>query len=221
MPSFGERLRNMSRPKRYLAALLGGLLLCALIAGLALFLVSPLGKGIRLQAAQTGSSLSPLKGAGNSPAAPQATATAVANQQQQKDGYDPSANGSQTITDGSHSLVWPIGQCTYWANVRYRQLTGYWISWNGNADQWVAGARAAGWNASQTPHVPSIIVLMPGVQGANSYGRVAIVEQILSGSSPLTVHASTMNWSGNGGGWDIVSYPNFTVGAGVFFVWHP
>ncbi|HET8844392.1 MAG TPA: CHAP domain-containing protein, partial [Ktedonobacteraceae bacterium] len=137
---------------------------------------------------------------------------------QQNDGYDPSSGGAQQVTNGVGSLNWPVGQCTSWANARYHELMHYWVSWSGNANQWVAGAQAAGWNVSTTPHVPSIIVLMGGVQGASSmYGHVAVVESQINSN---TVHTSNMNWWANGGGWDIVSYVDFTVGPGVYFVWH-
>jgi len=91
------------------------------------------------------------------------------------------------------------------------------VQWKGNADQWVMGARAAGWNVSTSPHVPSIIVLMPSVQGASAFGHVAVAESVVNSS---TVHTSNMNWVQNGGGWNKVSYANFTVGPGVYFIWH-
>ena len=106
-----------------------------------------------------------------------------------------------------------FGQCTYWADIRYHQLTGWWVPWSGNAAQWAAGAAASGWVVSSTPKVPSIIVLQPGVEGAFSIGHVAVVERINSDGS---VYTSNMNWSG----WDVVSYVTFTPGPGVSFVWH-
>lgn len=135
-------------------------------------------------------------------------------------GVQVTANPAQTIANGATSLSWPVGQSTYWANLRYHQLTDYWVSWNGNADQWVSGARAAGWNVSQTPHVPSIIVLMSFVQGASEYGHVGVVEKLLPNSNPLAVDTTNMDWQTNGGGWDIVSHATFTVGPGVYFIWH-
>jgi surface antigen len=145
----------------------------------------------------------------------QATATAVYHQQ--TDGYDPYYNGTQVVGNGAGSLSWPLGQCTYWANARYHTLSNYWVSWNGNADAWVAGAKAAGWQVSQTViHVPSIIVLMPYVQGAGYYGHVAVVES----ATGNTAHTSNMNWWANGGGWDRVSNVDFTTSSGVYFIWH-
>ncbi len=184
-----------------------------LIIGLTVLTATPLGQDFA--GLEFGSSLFHNPNAGPSSLVAQATATAIYHQR--NDGYDPLARGSQIIGDALHSLGWPVGQCTYWANLRYHDLTGYWVSWNGNADQWVAGAHMAGWNVSQSPHVPSIMVLMPGVQTAGGYGHVAVVEGINSNG---TVHTSNMNWYSNGGGFARESTADFTPGPGTYFVWH-
>nr|BBH94622.1 hypothetical protein KTA_28210 [Thermogemmatispora argillosa] len=144
-----------------------------------------------------------------------ATATAVT-----QDGYD---NGPLHYpglpwqpTEGDLNRF-AYGQCTYWANLRYHELTGYWVPWQGDAYQWVAGAEQYGWIVSSQPHVPSIIVLQPGVQGASSYGHVAVVERINPDGS---VYTSNYNWYANGG-WNRLSYATFYPGRGVAFVWHP
>jgi surface antigen len=149
-----------------------------------------------------------------------ATATAIVRQ----DGYDPNSNSNSSSSAPptySGSGVTPdrfaYGNCTYWADIEYHNLTGYWVAWIGNADQWAGGASAAGWIVSSTPHVPSIIVLQPYVQGAGGFGHVAVVLKINSDGSVLT---SNMNWYANGG-WNIVSDWTFTPGPGVSFVWHP
>jgi surface antigen len=145
----------------------------------------------------------------------QATATAVIRQ----DGYDPTGSGAPTLTGGGSLNRFAFGQCTYWANYRYHQLTGYWVDWLGNAYQWAYGAGAAGWIVSSKPNLkgPSIIVLQPGVEGAGYYGHVAVVEKVNSNGS---VYTSNYNWFANGG-WDILSYVTFTPGPGVSFIWHP
>jgi surface antigen len=144
----------------------------------------------------------------------QATATAVL----QQDGYDPGLGVGVTTQPGAGGLNrFAFGQCTYWANMRYHNLTGYWVPWLGNAYQWAYGASASGWIVSSKPHVPSIIVLQPGVEGAGYFGHVAIVERINKDGS---VYTSDYNWYSNGG-WDILSYVTFTPGSGVSFVWHP
>jgi len=138
-----------------------------------------------------------------------ATATAVTHQ----DGY-----GGGNLLGGGSGDHFAFGNCTFWAALRYHQLTGHWVPWVGNAYQWAYGAQQAGWIVSSSPHVPSIIVLQPGVQGAGWLGHVAIVEKINSDGS---VYTSDMNWYTNGGGWDRVSYYTFSIGSGVSFVWHP
>ncbi len=152
----------------------------------------------------------------NSPSliAQQATATAVL----QQDGFDP---GLGVITQpGAGGLNrFAFGQCTYWANMRYHALTGYWVPWLGNAYQWAYGASSSGWIVSSRPNPngPSIIVLGPGVEGASYFGHVAVVERINKDGS---VYTSNYNWYANGG-WDILSYVTFYPGPGVSFTWHP
>lgn len=156
-----------------------------------------------------------------------ATATAVT-----QDGFDAGGNktyagvvsapaapvtssGSSSASDSGNLSRFAYGQCTYWANMRYHQLTGHWIPWLGNAYQWAYQASAYGWVNSTSPHVPSVIVLQAGVQGAGGYGHVAVVESINSDGSVTT---SNWNWAGN---WANTTYVRFTPGSGVSFVWYP
>ena len=140
-----------------------------------------------------------------------ATATAFVRQ----DGYY-QTNGGPVVTGSGGPNRFAYGQCTFWANDRYHALTGFWVPWLGNAYQWADGARASGWNVSSSPHVPSIIVLQPYVQGAGYFGHVAVVESINADGS---VHTSNYNWYTNGG-WATLSYWDFRPGPGVLFVWH-
>jgi surface antigen len=150
----------------------------------------------------------------NSALAPAALATTT--WMYQNDGYDPYSHGEVNVSDGTSSLPWPYGQCTYWANYRYHQMTGFWVQWTGNADQWFLGAQKAGWDYGQTPppDVPSIVVLMPYVQQAGGVGHVAVVESV----SGNVIHTSNMNWGY--GGWTHTEQVDFTLGSGVYFVWH-
>jgi surface antigen len=143
-----------------------------------------------------------------------ATATAVL---QQAGNDQNQVTGVSTLAGGGSLNRFAFGQCTYWANMRYHALTGYWVPWLGNAYQWAYGASSSGWIVSSTPRVPSIIVLQSGVQGASYIGHVAVVERINADGS---VYTSDYNWYGNGG-WDTLSYWTFTPGPGVSFVWHP
>lgn len=125
----------------------------------------------------------------------------------------------------------PPGQCTWWADERYHQLTGYYVPWNhtgqANAYQWLAQAKAFGWNTSNQPPkgIPSIICLQGNAgQGVEStLGHVAIVEKVNGDGSVLT---SDMNWSvGQPFSTSIntLGYPvrqvTFKPGAGVSFIW--
>ena len=158
-------------------------------------------------------------------AAQAATATAITT-----DGFDAgSANAQYNAllgAPGTDSADWAelgrfiYGQCTYWANMRYHQLTGYWIPWSGNAYQWSGNAAAYSppWiiSSKPNPNGPSIMVFQPGVQYASwAYGHVAIVEKINADGSVLTSN------------WNVVGYPFATevdltnyVTAGTAFVWH-
>jgi surface antigen len=122
---------------------------------------------------------------------------------------------TQSVKSGT-SNGYPKGQCTWWADERYHQLTGYYVPWSANAKDWLFAATANGWNVSSTPHVPSILVLQPGTQGSDpTFGHVAIVEKVNADGS---VYTSAQNVTGvqlvNG-----VAYLNYKPGNGVSFVW--
>ena len=221
IPATGKKSRGTMRPPRGRAWVTSSLALGVLLAMTLLtgFIVLPLATDNRL-----GFNLSPSENniytntnQNSNPnlIAQAATATAIAHQ----DGYDPTSNNSGTLYTGAGVTPdrFAFGQCTYWADLRYHQMTGNWVAWIGNAYQWKYGALSApGWIVSSTPHMPSIIVLQPGMQGAGYYGHVAVVERINSDGS---VYTSNMNWYSNGG-WDRISYWTFTPGPGVVFLWH-
>jgi surface antigen len=197
--------------------ILGTAMLVITIAA-TLLAATPQGRDLTLRlsgnpVASVGSLSNGQQGSSASSISAQATATWM----YQNDGYDPYSHGQVIVSDGKSSLPWPYGQCTYWANFRYHQLTGFWVQWTGNADQWFLGAQKAGWDYAQKPPVgiPSIIVLMPYVQGAGWLGHVAVVES----QTGNVVHTSNMNW-GYGGSTHVEDV-DFTLGPGVYFVWHP
>lgn len=161
-------------------------------------------------------------------AAQAATATAVT-----VDGYDPGGHqiyagvqsapsslaSSFSASDAGDLSRFFYGQCTYWANMRYRQLTGHWISWLGDAYQWAYAAPAYGWvvSAQPNPNGPSIIVLAPYTQGSGSFGHVAVVENAVSSASDGVV-TSNWNWQGR---WATMDWVRFYPGPGVSFLWYP
>lgn len=120
------------------------------------------------------------------------------------------------------------GQCTWWAQARYHELTGLWTPCTGNAGQWAAQAKAAGWETGSTPPngIPSIICLQGNAgQGVTpgGVGHVAIVESINTDGSVIT---SNMNWAaGSAFNADINTYGyrvttiTFKPGTGVSFIW--
>lgn len=160
-------------------------------------------------------------------AAQAATATAVT-----QDGYDAgnqAYNGVQSGPAYTTSIApqdagslnrFFYGQCTYWANMRYHQLTGHWVPWLGNAYQWAYQAPNYGWQTSSypNPNGPSIIVLAPYTQGAGGYGHVAVVETGVSAAAAAKgVVTSNWNWNGH---WAAEDWVTFYPGAGVTFIWY-
>jgi surface antigen len=145
-----------------------------------------------------------------------ATATAV-----MQDGYD--AGGGVTYPgipgapSGSPNLNrFFYGQCTYFANMEYGRLTGFYVPWLGNANQWVYGARAYGWNVSTIPTVPSIIALDPYVDGAGAYGHVGVVTAV---NGNQVTYGS---WNYAGAPFATTTYVTITAPAsGVWFLTHP
>ncbi len=72
------------------------------------------------------------------------------------------------VPKGGYPDPFPYGQCTWWAAYNRR------VSWNGNARDWLANAKAQGVPTSDVPSLGAIAVYAPG--GAYSdYGHVAVV----------------------------------------------
>ena len=159
-------------------------------------------------------------------AAQAATATAVT-----QDGFDagnqtyagvqsaPSTTGNVPPSDAGSLNRFFYGQCTYWANMRYQQLTGHYVPWLGNAYQWAYAAPAYGWVMSNQPNPngPSIIVIGPGTQGAGWYGHVAVVETGVANAS-MGVMTSNWNWNSD---WARLDWVRFYPGPGIHFLWYP
>ncbi len=158
-----------------------------------------------------------------------ATATAVT-----QDGYDPGGHQvypgvkPSRLASSSDAFATPdvdslsrflYGQCTYWSNMRYRQLTSHWVPWLGNADQWAYDGPSYGWiiSAQPNPHGPSIIVLAPYAQGSGRFGHVAVVENAVT-SATNGVLTSNWNWNGH---WAALDWVRFYPGPGVSFLWYP
>ena len=113
------------------------------------------------------------------------------------------STGGAPISGGGGLDRFFYGQCTYWANMRYHAITGHYVTWPGNADEWAAGAANAGlgsiFHSAYSLYYCSA-TLCPGCRG---YGHVAVVESI---PRPGVVYTSNWNWYANGGGWATLSY---------------
>lgn len=219
--STGKKSRGTMRPpegRRWVIHTSVTLALVLIAIG-ALFVVVPAGRDGEDGFNPFHSFVSWIQGGSNIPnaLAVQIAATATAVTVDGKDTGNQNYAGLPTAPPGSSGYDgFTYGQCTYWADYLYHQLSGNWVPWAGDAWTWANGARTYGWIVSGTPHYPSIIVLQPGVEGAGPYGHVAVVIGINGDGS---VNTSNWNWYANGGGWAHTSYFTFRPGPGVSFVW--
>ena len=95
-----------------------------------------------------------------------------------------------SVPPGGFPNRFPFGQCTWWA--AYNRY----VTWNGNARDWLTNAQAEGVVTADRPSLGAIVVYRPG--GAYSpYGHVAIVTAM----TPASYSVSEMNAAG----WGLVS----------------
>lgn len=87
----------------------------------------------------------------------------------------PDFNGVNYNTSGSY----PVGQCTWYAFNRVKQLGKTVDDYMGNGGQWAAKGKALGYEVSQKPKAGWLISFKPGVAGSDPrYGHVAFVEVV-------------------------------------------
>lgn len=128
-------------------------------------------------------------------AAVRARADAVAAQARATQAPSP-AQVVRYTGSGPYPNHFSFGYCTYYvASRRY-------VPWFGNAIQWWANARAAGYPEGATPQVGSIMV-----SRESSLGHVAYVESV-NGSSFVV---SEMNWTA----WNVVDRRTIQLGGSV------
>lgn len=84
-----------------------------------------------------------------------------------------------------------LGQCTYWA----AKIASWIPAGLGNADTWVANAKAKGFSISPIPVKGSVVQYAAGPD-YSSFGHVAVVTAVDPGGSGFTV--SEMNYKGVG-----------------------
>ena len=95
-------------------------------------------------------------------------------------------NSNNTV---SSTNTYPYGQCTWYVKGDLNWVGNYW----GNAVDWASMAVAAGHTVNSVPTVGSIAYFAAGVQGASSYGHVAVVESV---NADGTVTISEANYAG-------------------------
>jgi surface antigen len=117
----------------------------------------------------------------------------------------PRCSNSSTRTRGrtepSNSAY--AGQCTWGAKEKFHQATGVYPALYGNAKDWAASARSAGWTVVVDAQAGAIVVFQPGVQGADrTYGHVAWVDSVETRGDGLYVHITEMNGASGPGKWN-------------------
>ena len=87
----------------------------------------------------------------------------------------PDYNGVNYNTSGSY----PVGQCTWYAFNRVKQLGKSVDNYMGNGGEWATKGKALGYQVSQRPKAGWLISFKPGVAGSDArYGHVAFVEVV-------------------------------------------
>ncbi|HFI0120806.1 TPA: peptidoglycan hydrolase PcsB [Streptococcus suis] len=130
-----------------------------------------------------------------------------------------SSSVSSTTSSGSSSAAasnakydassYPIGECTWGVKSQVSWVGPYW----GNANQWVASARAEGFSVGTTPQVGAVAVWVGG-----AYGHVALVTAVES-STNIQVSESNYNghrYIGNHRGW---FNPTTTSEGAVYYIY--
>jgi len=87
----------------------------------------------------------------------------------------PDYNGVNYNSSGSY----PVGQCTWYAFNRVKQLGKTVDDYMGNGGEWATKGKALGYEVSQKPKAGWLISFKPGVAGSDArYGHVAFVEVV-------------------------------------------
>ena len=87
----------------------------------------------------------------------------------------PDYNGIDYNSSGSY----PVGQCTWYAFNRVKQLGKSVDDYMGNGGEWATKGKALGYEVSQKPKAGWLISFKPGVAGSDArYGHVAFVEVV-------------------------------------------
>ncbi|MGQ7353984.1 peptidoglycan hydrolase PcsB [Streptococcus suis] len=131
-----------------------------------------------------------------------------------------SSSSSTTTSSGSSAASnnarydassYPIGECTWGVKSQVSWVGPYW----GNANQWVASARAEGFSVGTTPQVGAVAVWVGG-----TYGHVALVTAVESSTNIQVSESNYMGrrYIGNHRGW---FNPTTTSEGAVYYVYPP
>ena len=107
----------------------------------------------------------------------------------------PSSSSSPASNNARYdSKSYPVGECTWGVKSQPSWVGPYW----GNANQWVASARAEGFSVGTTPQVGAVAVWVGG-----AYGHVALVTAVESSTNIQVSESNYMGrrYIGNHRGW--------------------
>jgi len=88
------------------------------------------------------------------------------------------------------------GNCTWYANERFKTASGVYPAVSGDAYNWNDSASATGWLVIPFPATQSIVVFEPYVQGSGQFGHVAWVDAMQPRSDGTYIHVTEMNFLG-------------------------
>ncbi|HFI0409935.1 TPA: peptidoglycan hydrolase PcsB [Streptococcus suis] len=144
----------------------------------------------------------------STPVAQSSTETVVTSSQsqvvEQSTTVSTPSNSSSSSSSSSSSAAsnnarydassYPVGECTWGVKSQMSWVGPYW----GNANQWVASARAEGFSVGTTPQVGAVAVWVGG-----AYGHVALVTAVESSTNIQVSESNYMGrrYIGNHRGW--------------------
>ena len=144
----------------------------------------------------------------STPVAQSSTETVVTSSQsqvvEQSTSVSTPSNSSSSSSSSSSSAAsnnarydassYPVGECTWGVKSQLSWVGPYW----GNANQWVASARAEGFSVGTTPQVGAVAVWVGG-----AYGHVALVTAVESSTNIQVSESNYMGrrYIGNHRGW--------------------
>jgi surface antigen len=125
---------------------------------------------------------------------------------------DPASGSASSCSVGSRPSGvtyndFKLGNCTWGAAVLWDEATGLYPAWNGNANLWATNASAQDFLVTIAPATNSIVVIPPGVDGADPQdGHVAWVTGIQSSPGAIYLSVREMNGSRGLNQWDSATY---------------